>query len=147
VWWAFRRAVEGAAVLDIGRLVASGCARGLSDRARAAYDAPFPDESFKAGPRAMPGLVPNTPDDPASAANRAAWSVLRSLDLPVLLPFSDSDPITGSMKPVLEQALPGAAGREHPVVAGAGHFVQEDAGPVLAHHVLDFVRGRLPTWG
>jgi haloalkane dehalogenase len=138
VWWAFRRAVETADVLDVGRLVASGCVRGLSDEARAAYDAPFPDESYKAGPRAMPGLVPNTPDDPASAANRAAWSVLRTLDIPILLPFSDSDPITGPMQPIMATALRGAGGREHPVLAGAGHFVQEDAGPALAQHVLAF---------
>src|SRR5690349_6949208 len=73
VWWRFRRAVERAPELDVARLVASGCATPLSPPVRAAYDAPFPDESFKAGPRAMPLLVPTRPDDPATAANRAAW--------------------------------------------------------------------------
>jgi haloalkane dehalogenase len=58
IWHRFRVAVQTADELDIGRFVASGCVRGLSDAARAAYDAPFPDESYKAGPRAMPGLVP-----------------------------------------------------------------------------------------
>ena len=140
IWWAFRRAVQTATDLDIGRLVASGCRRGLAAVDRAAYDAPFPDETFKAGPRAMPLILPTTPDDPATAANRSAWEVLADLDLPVLLAFADSDPITGPMRSVLERRLPGAAGREHPVIADAGHFVQEDAGPVLAGHVLDFVR-------
>ncbi len=141
VWWAFRRAVETAEHLDVGRLVANGCVRGLSAQARAAYDAPFPEESFKAGPRAMPMLVPTTPDDPASAANREAWRVLTGLDIPVLVAFSDSDPITGPMGPVLVRALRGAAGREHPVITQAGHFLQEDAGPELARHILSFARG------
>ena len=141
VWWAFRRAVEKATELDVGRLVAAGCVRGLSDAARASYDAPFPDESFKAGPRAMPTIVPTAADDPASEPNRRAWQVLTTSDIPVLLPFSDSDPVTGPMRPILERALPGARGREHPVIAGAGHFVQEDAGPEMAGHVLAFVLG------
>lgn len=139
VWWQFRRAVEKAEQLDVGRLVASGCVHPLSVHERAAYDAPFPDETFKAGPRAMPLIVPTAPDDPATEANRAAWRVLGGLDLPVLLAFSDSDPITAPMRPVLEQRLPGAVGRDHPTIVGAGHFLQEDAGPVLAEHVLAFV--------
>ncbi len=141
VWLAFRQAVQTAPVLDIGRFVASGCKRGLSEQARAAYDAPFPDESYKAGPRAMPGLVPTRPDDPAAAANRAAWQVLAGLDLPFLAAFSDSDPITGPMAPILKRAMRGAAGREHPTIADAGHFLQEDAGPELGAAIASFVRG------
>jgi haloalkane dehalogenase len=140
VWWRFRRAVEKASVLDVGRLVASGCVRPMSEEVRAAYDAPYPDETFKAGPRAMPLLVPTAPDDPATEANRAAWDTLTRLDLPFLVAFSDSDPITAAMAPVLERAMPGAKGREHPVVAGAGHFLQEDAGPVLGRLVAEFMK-------
>jgi haloalkane dehalogenase len=139
VWWQFRRAVEAADRLDIGRLVAAGCRRPLSAEARAAYDAPFPDETFKAGPRAMPGLVPVSTDDPATAANRAAWDRLSGWDRPFLVAFSDSDPITGPMAPVLRRAMAGAAGLEHPVVEDAGHFLQEDAGPELGRIVADFV--------
>ncbi len=140
VWWSFRRAVETAEVLDVGRLVAGGCARGLAPGDRAAYDAPFPDESFKAGPRAMPLLVPTRPDDPATEANRAAWATLTTLELPFLCAFADADPITAAMGPILARSVPGAAGREHPTVADAGHFVQEDAGPRLGEIVLGFVR-------
>jgi hypothetical protein len=92
------------------------------------YDAPFPGPELKAGPRGMPGLVPTTPDDPASAANRAAWERLAAWRKPFLVAFSDSDPITGAMLPILQRAIPGAAGIEHPVLTGAGHFLQEDAG-------------------
>ncbi len=140
IWWEFRRAVEGAPVLDIGRLVESGCLRGLDDTCRAAYDAPFPDEAAKVGPRVMPTLVPTQPDDPAAEANRAAWEVLTQWDKPFLTAFSDGDPITGDMAPILQKLIPGAAGLEHPVVAGAGHFLQEDAGEELGRVVAGFVR-------
>lgn len=138
VWWEFRRAVEKADVLDVGRLVQSGCRTRFTPEVRAAYDAPFPDESYKAGPRAMPLLVPTRPDDPSTVPNRAAWDVLRSLDLPFLCAFSDGDPITAAMGPVLRAEVPGAAGHEHPTITGAGHFLQEDAGPALAAAVARF---------
>jgi haloalkane dehalogenase len=140
LWWAFRHAVESAPTLDIGRLVAAGCVRGLSDQARAGYDAPFPDEASKAGPRALPGLVPVAPDDPETPANRAAWAALEAWDAPVLVAFSDSDPITGGMAQVFLRHVPGCAEREHPTIENAGHFLQEDAGPQLAEQVVAFVR-------
>ena len=106
----------------------------------AAYDAPFPDEGFLAVPRAMPGLVPNAPDDPAAPANRAAWQRLASWDKPFLAAFSDRDPITGGMAPILKRVIPGAAGIEHPVIEGAGHFLQEDAGERLREVLTTFLR-------
>ncbi|EOD64630.1 haloalkane dehalogenase [Amycolatopsis vancoresmycina] len=141
VWHAFRSAVEKAPVLDVGRFVQSGCKSPLPDSVRAAYDAPFPNEMYKAGPRAMPSLVPYRPDDPASAANREAWKTLTGLEIPFLVAFSDGDPITAGMGPILRRAMRGAAGLEHPVIAGAGHFLQEDKGEELAEHVVRFVRG------
>jgi haloalkane dehalogenase len=140
VWWRFRRAVETAATLEIGRLVQAGCRSELPPAVRAAYDAPFPTEAYKAGPRAMPTIVPTRPDDPATEANRAAWAALSRSDVPFLCAFSDGDPITAAMGPVLQQAMPGAAGRRHPTISGAGHFLQEDAGPALAAEVVGFVR-------
>ena len=141
IWWEFRRAVESAPTLDIGRLVAAGCTGGLSDSARAAYDAPFPDESHKAGPRAMPTLVPTRPDDPAADANRAAWERLTAWEKPFLVAFSDQDPITGGMAPILKKLVPGTQGLDHPVVTGAGHFLQEDAGDRLGRIVAEFMSG------
>jgi haloalkane dehalogenase len=140
VWWQFRRAVESAERLDVSRLVASGCRKPLAPEVLAGYDAPFPDERYKAGPRAMPLLVPTRPDDPASDANREAWAVLTRSDIPFLCPFSDGDPITGGMAPILKRTMPGAVGRAHPTITGAGHFLQEDAGPELAAAVAEFVR-------
>jgi haloalkane dehalogenase len=87
----------------------------------------------------MPGLVPTTPDDPAAAANRAAWDQLAVWDKPFLVAFSDSDPITGPMAPIFKQLVPGAAGLRHPVLTGAGHFLQEDAGDRLAAEIVAFI--------
>lgn len=140
-WHAFREAVQKAPVLDVARFVQSGCRTELSPEVRAAYDAPFPNETYKAGPRAMPGLVPHRPEDPASAANREAWKTLTELEIPFLVAFSDGDPITAGMAPVLKRAMKGAQGLDHPVIAGASHFLQEDAGEELAEHVARFVRG------
>ncbi|HET8582182.1 MAG TPA: haloalkane dehalogenase [Jatrophihabitans sp.] len=140
IWQRFKDAVASAPQLDIARFVQSGCRRPLSDEVCAAYDAPFPDETYKAGPRAMPELVPIRPDDPASEANRAAWATLSSWDVPALVAFSDGDPITGPMAPILTRMLPGAQGRAHPPIRGAGHFLQEDAGAELADVIIEFVR-------
>ena len=140
VWLRFRDVVRTAPVLGISRLIQAGCQSQLPEEVLAAYEAPFPDESFKAGPRAMPSLVPTSPDDPASAANRAAWARLSAWDKPFLVAFSDRDPITGAMAPILERTVPGAAGLDHPVIEGAGHFLQEDAGERLGTVIADFIR-------
>src|SRR3954470_24920874 len=140
IWHRFKDVMQNAPQLDVGRFVQAGCRRPMTDDVRRAYDAPFPDASFQAGPRAMPGLVPITPDDPATEANRAAWAVLAGWDVPVLVAFSDGDPITGATGPILQRTLPGAQGRKHPTIENAGLFLQEDAGPELAEAVLAFVR-------
>jgi haloalkane dehalogenase len=122
-------------VLDVARLVRSGCRQPPPPEVLAAYDAPFPDETYKAAPRAMPDLVPTTPDDPASAANRSAWQRLSTWDKPFLVAFSDQDPITSAMAPVLHGVVPGA---ESVTIAGGGHFLQEDAGGQLGEAIADF---------
>ncbi len=136
---AWQRYAQEATDLPVGRIVAGGCRTPLAAEVVAAYDAPFPDAEYVAGPRAMPGLVPNRPDDPASDANRAAWQRLTSWEKPFLVAFSDSDPITGAMAPILKRAIPGAAGLDHPVLTGAGHFLQEDAGDRLAAEIVAFI--------
>jgi haloalkane dehalogenase len=144
VWLRFRDVVRTAPRIDVSRLVQSGCQTALSPEVLAAYDAPFPDESYLAGARAMPGLVPTSPDDPATEANRAAWRQLSAWDKPFLVAFSDRDPITGAMAPILKRAVPGAAGLEHPVIERAGHFLQEDAGERLGAVIAGFVRSAPP---
>jgi haloalkane dehalogenase len=140
VWWRFREAITTAPELNIGWFVQGGCRRPMSDEVRAGYDAPFPDDEYCAGPRAMPGLVPTSPDDPASAANKAAWAKLSVSPTPVLVAFSDSDPITGPMGEIFQREMRGAQGIDHPVIRGAGHFLQEDAGEELANRIVEFLR-------
>ncbi|MCA9676344.1 MAG: haloalkane dehalogenase [Kofleriaceae bacterium] len=125
--------------LPVGRIVAGGCVRPVAPEVVAAYDAPFPDETFKAGARVFPGLVPVTPDDPASAANRAAWQGLTGYRRPFLCAFSDGDPITRGADQVLRARIPGAEGQPHTTIARAGHFLQEDAGADLGKVVVDFI--------
>jgi haloalkane dehalogenase len=137
VWHRFRAAVESAPTLDIGRFVQAGCKRPMTDAVRSAYDAPFPDETFKVAPRCFPGLVPIRPDDPASEANRRAWERLTHWPKPFLVAFSDGDPITGPMAPILQRAVPGA--RPAQVISNAGHFLQEDAGAELGALVAEFM--------
>jgi haloalkane dehalogenase len=124
----------------VGTIVGGGCVTHLDPTVVAAYDAPFPDERSKAGARQFPLLVPTTPDDPAAAANRAAWEVLRRWTRPFLTAFSDMDPITGGADVLLQQAIPGAQGQPHTTITGAGHFLQEDKGEELARVVVDFIR-------
>jgi haloalkane dehalogenase len=140
VWLRFREVVRTAPALSVSRLVQSGCQTSLPPEVLAAYEAPFPDPSYAAAVRAMPGLVPTSPDDPASQANRDAWRQLAAWDKPFLVAFSDRDPITGAMAPVLKRTVPGAAGLDHPVITGAGHFLQEDAGERLGVVIAEFVR-------
>jgi haloalkane dehalogenase len=140
VWLRFRDVVRTAPALSVSRLVQSGCQATLPPAILDAYDAPFPDPSYAAAVRAMPDLVPATPDDPASAANRAAWRRLAAWDKPFLVAFSDRDPITARMAPVLKRSVPGAANRQHPVLEGAGHFLQEDAGEELGTIIAAFIQ-------
>ena len=139
VWLRFREVIRTAPELDVARLVQSGCQARLPDDVLAAYAAPFPDPSYLAAVRAMPNLVPAEPDDPAAPANRAAWARLAEWNRPFLVAFSDRDPITGSMADIFKRVVPGAAGLEHPVLAGAGHFLQEDAGERLGELIAQFV--------
>jgi haloalkane dehalogenase len=125
----------------VGRIVQSGCVNPLPPEVVAAYDAPFPDESYKAGARQFPVLVPARPDDPAAPANRRAWEVLSRWDEPFLTVFGDSDPITRGADRILQQVIPGARGQPHRTIQGAGHFLQEDKGEELAEIVIAFAGG------
>lgn len=138
VWWRFRRWIETATEIDVARLVSGMTADGLPDEALAAYDAPFPDDSYQAAVRAMPQLVPTTPEDPATQANRAAWRVLATWRKPFLVAFSDNDPITGAMAAVFHKVVPGAAGFESPALPG-GHFLQEECGEQLGQAIARFI--------
>lgn len=111
----------------------------LPDEVLAAYEAPFPDQRYLAGARAFPSLVPIFPDDPAIEDNRRAWASLRTFDKPFLTAFSDGDPVTRGREKRFQEEVPGAHGRNHVTIHGAGHFLQEEAGEELADVVSQFI--------
>ena len=125
--------------LPIGNIINGATTTELSPEIIAAYDAPFPDESYKAGARKFPLLVPTRPDDPASAANRKAWEVLGAWTKPFLCAFSDGDPVTRGGDRAFQSRVPGTKGQPHTTIAGGGHFLQEDKGEELARVVVDFI--------
>lgn len=136
---AWQRFSQDTPVFPIGDIINGGCATDLSASIIAGYDAPFPDDSFKAGARIFPTLVPTTEEDPESGPNTAAWEVLSTFEKPFLLCFSDSDPVTkGGDAPFLAK-VPGAAGQDHVTIEGASHFLQEDKGAELAAVLNRFI--------
>jgi haloalkane dehalogenase len=136
---AWQRYSQETEAFRVGRIVAGGCATPLDDAAVAAYDAPFPDESYKEGPRQLPTLVPTSPADPASDANRAAWAALARFERPFLCCFSDGDAITRGADRRFRETVPGAHGQPHTTIEGAGHFLQEDRGEALGKVLARFV--------
>ena len=123
----------------IGTIVNGGCATDLSAAVIAAYDAPFPDDTYKAGARILPSLVPTSTDDPAHADQMAAWEVIGRFDRPWLCAFSDKDPVTAGGDRVFLRSVPGCDGQSHTTIEGGGHFLQEDKGPELATVMVDFI--------
>ena len=125
---------------NVGQIIAMGCKTSLAEEVIAAYNAPFPDDTYKEGARIFPSLVPITPDDPASNANREAWKVLLKFDKPFLTAFSDSDPITGGGDRIFLEKVPGTKGQPHTTIKGGGHFLQEDRGEEFARVIADFIQ-------
>ena len=122
-------------VMPIGGIVNMGTGRALSDGEVAAYDAPFPDESYKEGARQFPTLVPVTPEHASVAENLAAWKVLEAFDKPVVTAFSDGDPVSKGGDIPIQKRIPGCNGQPHVTLSG-GHFLQEDS-PQEIVEILD----------
>jgi haloalkane dehalogenase len=135
-WLEFSQSIP---VLPVGQIVGMGCKRGLSEAEKAAYDAPFPDESFKTGARRFPALVPITPQHGSVAENKAAWKVLENFRKPFLTAFSDSDPVTKGGEQIFQQRVPGTKGQKHVTITGAGHFLQEDKPDEIADLLHEFI--------
>ncbi|MGI9285485.1 MAG: haloalkane dehalogenase, partial [Pseudomonadales bacterium] len=127
--------------LDIGHLMAQVSAKPLSADAKAAYSAPFPDQSYMAGARRFPSLVPLFHDEPEVEQNKAAWEVLRQFDKPFMLAFSDNDPVTAGGDEHFKKNVPGCKGVAHRTIEDAGHFLQQDAPEQCVQAILD-VTGR-----
>lgn len=136
---AWQRFSQETPEFPVGGIVNGGCTTDLDPAVIAAYDAPFPDESYKEGARQFPVLVPTSPDDPEAPANLAAWEVLARFDRPFVCAFSDQDPITRGNEQHLIARIDGAKDQPHTTIEGGGHFLQEDRGPQLAQVVIDLL--------
>jgi len=132
-WVAFSQTVPE---LPIGDIVQFSTVTNLSPEVVKAYDAPFPDESYKAGARIFPYLVPSQ-----LSANKKVWdNVLKKWKKPFLTAFSDKDPITRGGERYFQKMIPGAQNRKHVTIKDAGHFLQEDKGEELAKVILEFCK-------
>lgn len=105
-----------------------------------AYEAPYPDVSYKMGARAMPRCVPLLPGDPSTDAQLKAWSVFEAFEKPFLCAFTDDDPITATQADEFKKRVPGAKAQPHTTISGGGHFVQENAPKELSKAIIEFIR-------
>ena len=136
-WQTFSQSVPE---FSAGGIIKGATVSELSDEVIKAYNAPYPDESYKEGARQFPMLVPISPDDPASEANRQAWEILAKFDKPFLTAFSDQDPVTKGGEMVFQKMIPGSNGQDHITIKDGGHFLQEDKGEELAQVVNTFIQ-------
>ena len=135
-WLTFSQTVPE---FPVSLIVDMGAVRSLTDAEKAAYDAPFPDETFKEGARQFPTLVPITPQHASVAENIEAWKVLSHFTDPVLTCFSDSDPVSKGGEKVFIDKVPGTKDQPHLIIEKAGHFLQEDQPEQLCRLICDFI--------
>jgi len=122
-WKDYSQTVED---FHTGGIIKGGTVREVSQETIDAYNAPFPDNSYKEAARQFPTLVPVTPNDPSSQVNREAWQKLKKWDKPFLCAFSDSDPIMAGLDKTFIKLVPGTKNMPHTTIEKAGHFLQED---------------------
>jgi haloalkane dehalogenase len=136
-WHAFADFVARTEDLPVGMLVRRACHRDPGDEVAAAYDAPFPNAASKAGARAFPALIPQRPDAPGAAAGKRVLEALRADERPLLMLWADEDPV---LPPKVGEAFARALGRPAPrPIADAGHFLQEDQGPLVGALIADWL--------
>ena len=138
---AWRSYAETHPDMQVGQSILGGVAHPekLTKEIVAAYEAPFPDVTYKAGAAVWPLLVPISPEDPASTEMRHAREVLSKWDKAALVMFSDKDPITGGGDKFFRSLIPAAKDQPEIIIKDAGHFLQEEKGEEISQHILDFI--------
>jgi len=132
-WKKYSQTVE---IFNSGKIIQNASLRNLSDDEIAAYNAPFPDDSYLACARQFPTLVPMNPEDPSVQENIAAWEALKRFDKPVLTIFGSKDPVMLGQEKYFQKMIPGTRGMNHQIVEAA-HFIQEDQPELLANSIIN----------
>lgn len=123
--------------LPIGFIIQGATTSSLEDEVVAAYEAPFPTPESKAGAAAFPLLVPLHSGDPGAAEMAHVSDALEMWHKPVLVAFSDSDPIFSQRAGErLAARIPSAI---FVPIEGASHFLQEDKGEDIARLIQDWL--------
>lgn len=135
-WKTFSQTVEN---FNSGRIVNGGCLKKLSDEEIAAYNAPFPDESYKACARQFPTLVPMNSDDHSVNENIQAWEELKKFNKPTLTLFGSEDKVFLGGEKIIQKLIPGAKNMDHKLIK-AGHFSQEDQPQELVNGIIDLCK-------
>ena len=138
-WLQFRDMIEQSDDFPVGWLIETGCYRDIDDDVKAAYEAPFPDPSYKAGAMALPLRVPTSPDDEGADEMAATREFFADWQKPAYVLFSEDDPITRPSRDWLRELIPTADEQPDRWITDAGHFLQEDAGEEIADEIVDFV--------
>ncbi len=103
-----------------------------------AYEAPFPDSSFKMGPRAMPSHVPTIPDQSLEEV-RKAREVFKNWSKPFLSVFAGDDPVTNGAEQDVLAMCPNAKSAPN---IGGGHFFQWTKPKELSNLIVKFIKGK-----
>jgi haloalkane dehalogenase len=135
---AWRNFAERNPDLPVGFVINGATATEVPPEAIAAYEAPWPDAKSKAGPAQFPLLVPIEEGDPGVNEMSTVRDRLEEWESPVLVCFSDSDPIfTPKAGQRFVDLIPGA--QDLVVIEGAAHFLQEDKGEQIAAEINRFL--------
>ena len=128
--------------LPIGMIVKRSAAdrESITDDIVAAYDAPFPDVTYKMGAQMFPWLVPIEPNQPGAREMRETREALANWQKPALVMFSDGDPVTRGGDRFFRKLIPSANNEPQIVIKDAGHFLQEEKGPEIAAEIVAFIK-------
>jgi len=139
---AWRMFAEKSQDMDIGRVIDGATVSELTPEVLTAYNAPFPDLSYKGGAMKFPLLVPISEDAEALPAMRQTAERLKSWTKPALIMFSDKDPVTAGGDKYFRELIPSAKNEPEITIRDAGHFLQEDKGEEIAEQIAAFIERR-----